>query len=243
MPTKEELASAVRAPALLGPSADRIRTALDKPFTYDCKEKATGEVLRDMNKAFQAASPGLLIKDGTNLGDGAGPALTAHFDQMPFGAALEWVEDSLTGSEVGTYRVVVRDYGVVMAPQDELPPGAPLLVNFWKGATIEDKHAPAGAKDQPANPPAKAIEGQVKYVDKDNRIHINIGKKDGLAKGDYLAAYRQDEKNGRPVFLTTLTVIEVDDSETLATLRAASSQGIEEGDRVYRIDPSSDPNK
>jgi hypothetical protein len=44
---------------------------------------------------------------------------------MPFSAVLVWIEDSVGGA-----RVVVRDYGLVIAPESELPPGAPTLHKF-----------------------------------------------------------------------------------------------------------------
>ena len=79
---------------------------------------------------------------------------------MPFGAALEWMEDAIPGN-----CFVVRDYGLVIVPKDQLPPGAPLLHDFWKGAKIE-------AKDQPPNPAAKVVQGEVKDVDKDGRFAL-----------------------------------------------------------------------
>jgi len=135
LPTAEEAAAAaLPKPGIQGPTADRIRAALDKPFTLDAKELSLEELIAALDKAFQEANSGLLIKNNTDSGIVHVPV---RFDRMPFGAVLEWIEDT-----VPDCRVVVRDYGIVIALKDQLPPGAPSLRDFWKGGKGEDK-APA----------------------------------------------------------------------------------------------------
>ena len=47
--------------AVQGPTADRIRAALDKPFTYDGKTAQLDDVVLALKNAFEKDNPGLLI--------------------------------------------------------------------------------------------------------------------------------------------------------------------------------------
>jgi type II secretory pathway component PulM len=172
---------------IVGPTADRIRAALDKPFSLELKDKELSEVIATVNTAFQKANPGLLLNYNlANSRGDVGNIVSIKFEQMPFGAVLEWIEDSVLD-----YRFVVRDYGLVMTSKDELPPGAPLLREFWKGAKEEDK---APAKDQSSNPPAKYVHGVVKSVDSAGLVQISIGSDAGIAKGNTVEVYRLNAK-------------------------------------------------
>jgi hypothetical protein len=124
--------SAPKSVPVLGPTADRIRAALDKPFSLDVKEANLSEVIANVSTAFQKANPGLLIKCNFTQGQLDEKPISVKFDQMPFGAVLVWIEDSAPNS-----LVVVRDYGLVIAPNDQLPPGAPSLHDFWNAAGQE----------------------------------------------------------------------------------------------------------
>ena len=224
LPTPEEMsAEKLAKPSVQGPTADRIRAALDKPFTYEGNGRVVSEVIGELNKTFQEASQGLVIKNAAVM-DTDVNGVTVHFDHMPIGAALEWVEDTLP-----KYRVAIRDYGLVIAPKDELPPGAPLLHDFWKGAKLE-------AKDQPSNPSAKVVQGDVKDVDKDGHIHINIGKNDGLAKGDALTVFRirQETEVPLPLFIGRVRVVELGDGDAVAEPFDAFKLAIVPGDKVRR---------
>ena len=237
LPTKDELAAGPR-PVVQGPTADRIRAALDKPFTLACKKKSFTFIVREMNKAFQEASHGLLIKDSGTIDDGAADdepgELSVHFDAMPFGAALQWLEDTVPGN-----RVVVRDYGLVIAPADQLPPGAPLLHDFWKGVKAEDKNPQPGAKDEQPKPPAKSIDGQIKDIDAAGRVRVNIGRNDGLAKGDMLEAARLSEMSWT-LLLGEFHVVEVGASEAVAEPKGELKKPIQLGDHLIRM--IQDPN-
>jgi hypothetical protein len=218
-------------PSVQGPTADRIRAALDKPFTLECKGKPVGFILHEMSNAFQEANPGLLLKVNLHLAeDEIMAGLSVHFDQIPFGAALEWLEDTEPGC-----RVVVRDYGLVISPKDLPPPGAPLLHDFWKGGKAEVKdETKTEAKDQPANTPAKNVEGVVKDVDKDGRIHIDVGKKAGLAKGDVLTVLRIRPETEVPLYLAVgrIRVVEVGDCDAVAEPADKAKSDIQPGDKV-----------
>jgi hypothetical protein len=113
-----------------GETADRIRAALDKPFSFEGKDRPPAELIEAMNKAFRQSCPELLIEvRGVSV-----DVVTVRFKETPLGAALEWLEDALPG-----HRAVVRDYGLVIAPADQLPPGATPLHVFWKGGKGKEK--------------------------------------------------------------------------------------------------------
>jgi len=115
--------------------AERIRKALDRRVSYRHHEPAVEDVL----EAVRKECPDLVIR---LKGDaGKAPAGRADLQDVPLGAVLQWLEDSLQG-----YRVVVREYGILVAPQKDLPPSAVPLVEFWKGGTDKDagKKPPTG---------------------------------------------------------------------------------------------------
>ena len=58
--------------------------------------------------------------------------MSANLGEISFGAALQLLEDVLGG-----YRVVVREYGLLIAPRERVPPGAVGLTEFWKGGKSE----------------------------------------------------------------------------------------------------------
>ena len=129
-------------------------------------------------------------------------------------------------------RVAVRDYGLVIAPKEDLPPGVPPLRDFWKGAKADDKNPQSGAKDQPA----KIVKGEVKDVNKDGHIHINIGKNDGLAKGDVLTVFRfrQETEVPLPLFVGRVRVVELGEGDAVAEPLSDLKLAIVPGDKVRR---------
>src|SRR5579872_7094060 len=90
-----------------GPIADRLRKALDAPVTLHVTDTPADEVL----KLLQKHEPSLHFKLGR--APGAPPKVSLELKDMSLGAALECLEDSLPN-----YRVVVREYGLLVAPQD-----------------------------------------------------------------------------------------------------------------------------
>ena len=186
LPTPDELAAAEKKAAPQGPVADRIRAALDQPFTYDGKDIVVSEVIKKISEAFQEATQGLVIKDAAHdVTETNGVNL--HFDHMPLGAALEWVEDTRLSC-----RFYVRDYGLVFAPRDQAPPGAPLLHDFWKGTNDEQPATTSG-------PPAVRFVAKVMSFNNagDRRVTIHLRPYPGasLAPGDILEVYRIKKEN------------------------------------------------
>ncbi len=225
LPTKDEMKAGVDAKIVVqGPAADRIRAALDKPFSFECKDQTVSYLLQRMNSEFQDANPDLLIKNNIPFSNNDSN-VSVVFAKVPFGAALEWVEDSSP-----KYRIAVRDYGLVIAPKDDLPPGAPPLRDFWKGGKAEG----AGA--------TKPVEGLVKDVDKDGRLHISIiGKSDGLATGDFLMVIRQESEEGRALLVGRVRVVEVSDGEAVAEPTEPLHTPAKPGDKVRGPDAGGKP--
>jgi hypothetical protein len=114
-----------------GPMGEKIRKALDRPVTLRSTDAPPDDVVRMLRQS----SPDLPIHFVKRVGDP--PAkVTVELREVPLGAALEWLEDSLPG-----YRAVVREYGILITAQDRVPPGAASLHDFWKGKR-EDKPKP-----------------------------------------------------------------------------------------------------
>jgi hypothetical protein len=119
-----------------GPVADRLRKALDRPLTIEANDQPLSRILksiRDDNPEVYIQLPRALNLEGK---------VTVRLENIPLGAALQWLEDVLPG-----FRVVVRDYGLLLAEKEALPPGALLLDEFWKGD--RPKAAEPGAKPAP----------------------------------------------------------------------------------------------
>jgi hypothetical protein len=211
---------------VLGKTAERIRAALDKPFSFSLKDTKLSTVIAEVSAAFQKANPGMLIKCNysPDLLDNK-PLENVKFEEMPFGAVLVWIEDSVGGA-----RVVVRDYGLVIAPETELPPGAPTLHDFWKGAKGEEK---APEKKQSSNPPAEQIEGVVKTVNAAGLVYISIGSDGGVAKGNTLEVYRLDAKAPeQSKYRGRIKIIEVTPTEAVGQPIGKMAGPVKVGDQV-----------
>jgi len=115
-------------PVVRGPMAERIRKALDHKMSF----RHHGPVVEDVLDALQKASPDLVIRTKGELSKSI--ITRADLQEVPLGAILQWLEDSLQG-----YRIVVREYGILLAPEKDIPRGAVPLLEFWKGSTDKDR--------------------------------------------------------------------------------------------------------
>jgi len=111
-----------RRQAPRGPVAERLRKALNQSLALTAQERSLAEVL-DMIRRQQ---PDLIIqvKAPVELTH----KLSMKFTDLSLGAALQLLEDNLPGQ-----RIVVREYGLLIAPEKAVPLGALPLVEFWKG--------------------------------------------------------------------------------------------------------------
>jgi hypothetical protein len=102
-----------------------LRQALARKSTFTFTDKSAREVLAELKKQ----SPGLHIQAVTR-GTGWDEKVTATLADVPFSAALQLLEDVLAG-----HRIVVREYGLFIVPQDKVPPGAVMLSDFLQAAS------------------------------------------------------------------------------------------------------------
>jgi hypothetical protein len=198
-----------------GPMADKIRKALDRPITITAKDEPLSRVLNTLSKdtglTIQVAVVG--IRD---------LPVTGKLENIPLGAALQWLEDA-----VPDCRVVVRDYGLLLANRDSLPPRALLLNDFWKGGTE------GATRVEGKNPPPENVEGVVNSVDSSSGlVTISIGSDAGLRKGHTLEVFRLPADPKQSKYLGTLRILEVSAKEAVGQLVGRATAPLQSGDRV-----------
>ncbi len=118
-----------------GPKADKLRAALEKPFTYE----GNASIFRVV-KAIKEKHPDLVIQLKTADANLVNTDETVMFNNVPLGAVLQWCEDAVPG-----HRFVIREYGLLLAPVKDMPPGAIYLTEFWK-AGLDEKSKEKGEK-------------------------------------------------------------------------------------------------
>jgi hypothetical protein len=197
-----------------GPLADKIRQALDKPISVSYKDAPLDEVLKDFRQFT-----GVHIQ--VTKGSTAGANLTMQMANLPFGAALQWLEDALPG-----HRIVVREYGLLLTTEDRVPPGALLLHDFWKGGRPNEKAKPGESVTK--NPPANPLEGTIMNTDPSGLVTISIGSDAGLAKGHTLEVYRLAPSK----YLGTIRILEVKPKEAVGQPMGRMTAPLQKGDRV-----------
>jgi hypothetical protein len=115
---KEPPPLAAAVPAAL---AEKIRKALDTPFKISAKgEMAPSEVLDLLRQETKGINVLGRVEDTRPI-----PRLNLS-ESVPLGAVYQWAEDQLD------WRFLVRDYGIVVTPRNAVPPGAILLLDFWR---------------------------------------------------------------------------------------------------------------
>jgi hypothetical protein len=199
-----------------GPMADKIRKALDRPVSVKVTDASLESVLRLLKSSPE-------IRFHLVHGPSMPRKVTMDLQDVSLGAALEWLEDSQPG-----YRIVVREYGILITPQDRIPPEAVFLHDFWKGKhAAQDKPEPAGAAG--ANPPPEQVEGVIKSVDGEELVKVSIGSDAGLAKGHTLEVFRLKPK---PMYVGTLRILEVTATEAVGRPVGRMRTSPREGDNV-----------
>jgi hypothetical protein len=204
--------------AVQGSMAEKIRAALDRPV--DVQKAGT---VGDLVQALQDSHPEIHIQVIEEL-----PTLhlTLGPNPLSFGAALQLLEDVMPG-----YRTVVRDYGLLIARENLLPPGAVFLNDFRKGAARAEKGRPLANGSGPRGkvPPSERVEGQITKVSPQGLVVVSIGSDAGLAKGQTLEVFRLAPK---PMYLGTLRIMEVKPKEAVGQPVGKVLQPLQVGDRV-----------
>lgn len=116
-----------------GSAADRLRKALEKKVTLKVETNA-----RTYLAQLREQASGLHIQ-ATEKGPSWDEKVSATLSEVPLSAAIQLLEDVLDD-----HRVVVRDYGLYIAPRAATPAGATTLADFLR--------ASAPAETKPATP-------------------------------------------------------------------------------------------
>jgi hypothetical protein len=183
----------------------KLRNALDLPVTVKI-EKATP--LQEVLEFLEDKVPGITFRivEGKKKDIKTQPIQLNLKQRVPLGAAIQAIGDSVPG-----LRFAVREYGVLVTWEDQLPPGAVLVHDFWKGEA--DKARPeaankGGAGPQvPGNPPPVNVGGHIKAIDpKTGLAVIDIGSDVGLKTGHTLEVFRLQP---RPEYVGVVLIMEV----------------------------------
>jgi hypothetical protein len=205
-----------------GPIAERIRTALEKPVTVKGTEGLVTEVLLLLEK-----KTGVTFK--RMLDSQPEPTLKLDLADLPLAAVLQYIEDSVPG-----YRFVVREYGILFAPEAKLPPGAVRVQEFLRQKPREEsRQQPRGGN----NPSAASVEGVVKSINAGGLMTISIGSDAGLAKGQTLDLYVRPHKppieDAHPFGI--VRVVEVEAHQAVVKPVGDVARRLQLGDRITGI--------
>jgi hypothetical protein len=129
-----------------GGIAEKIRKALDTPVTVDFKDRPVFDVLRELHEK----APGITFQSVYPRD----VSVTLHLEQVPLGAVLQALEDTLVGPNP-SIGFAVREYGVLAAQQGDLPKGAVMVRDFWKPHSAADKTKASGAAKDPGDSAGK----------------------------------------------------------------------------------------
>jgi hypothetical protein len=185
-----------------GPIADKVRQALEKPVSLKVSNEFIHEVLLHLQK--QTGINIKLVADGLPE-----PKVSLELNDLSFRAALQYIEDSEPG-----YRFVIREYGILFAPDGKLPPGALTVQEFLRQKPGD---APRGRETESRNPPPENVQGVIKQVDSSGLMTISIGSDAGLSKGHTLEVFRFTGSGpSQSKYLGTIRILEVKAKEAVA---------------------------
>jgi hypothetical protein len=200
---------------LKGPMVDKIRKALDRRVTLKFTDTPILGALEYLQK-----QAGIHIQ--VDRDPRFGGKVTADLTDLPLGAALQLIEDTLPG-----FRFAVREYGLFFASAERLPPGALLLGEFWKGGV------PAGKPRTGSTPRKGAREGEISQVDpKSGLAKLTLGSSDGLVKGQIVHVYRIDRGGSTGKYLGTLRIMDASPTQAVAQPVKKTADPLQPGDRV-----------
>jgi hypothetical protein len=209
-----------------GTVAERIRKALDTPVAV----KFERVPLKDVLEFLEEKAPGISFRllEGRNRDIGSAPVSMRLKQEVPLGAALQAIQDTVPG-----LRFAVREYGVLVTREDQLPPGAMLVHDFWKGEGDKEKPRAdtSGKGGAPNHPPAKQVQGEIKEVNRDGGlVAVDLGNDSGVVKGNTLEVYRLKP---RPMYLGAIQVVDVHGNRVVAKpLSAGMAEKLQVGDLV-----------
>jgi hypothetical protein len=188
----------------MGPVAEKIRKAFDRPISVSFENRRVTEIVDVLSK-----DTGLVIKLTEASGVRVPEKLTVRFENLPFGAVLQLLEDSLP-----YYTIVVRDYGLLITHCQSVPPGALSVQEFLRQKPADE---PGHQASSGRNPPPKHVKGHIKAIKPKGFIIIDVGSDAGLAKGHTLELFRFAENPPQDTtkHLGTIRILETKEKEAL----------------------------
>jgi hypothetical protein len=107
------------APAQL---PETVRKALDAKVTVEFQDAPASDVIEHLQDLIQGVN--LHLASNANIKD---RKMTLRLkEKVPVAGVLQWLEDALD------VKCVLRDYGIVVADRNAIPPGATLLLDAWR---------------------------------------------------------------------------------------------------------------
>jgi hypothetical protein len=100
--------------------ADKLRKALDSTIKLDLQSVRTDEVIETLRNHTKGVNVHSRI-----VNTDAVESLLLK-EPVPLGAVYQWAEDNFD------WRFIIRDYGIVATDRKSVPPGATLLMDFWR---------------------------------------------------------------------------------------------------------------
>ncbi len=218
------------SPPLPTAMADKIRKALNTPVKLEVDSAPLADVLAALGDKTGVS---FHIKDTTG-GISDQQVRLRLKEAVPLAAALQAIGDFLPDA-----RFVVRDYGILVADQNDLPHGAVLVENFWKAEQAKEKPATPSQAEKPATggapapkaPPPGDVKGTIQAIDSQaGLVSLNLGSDAGLQAGTTLEVYRLKPK---PLFVGTVRVVGVTPTQAVAKPVSPLRAGpIQQGDHV-----------
>jgi hypothetical protein len=200
--------------ATKGPVAEKIRQALDQPITVEFKQQPADKVIKELLGKFT----GVPVLNRLGLST---PIDLEVKEPIPLGAVLQMLSDKCDNF----FQLVIREYGILVTPRGQVPPGAITLDEFWKKSREKTKD---GGDKKPG-------EGEVRTVDsKSGLVQLSIGSDVGLKEGQIVHVFRLADKPAEAKYLGTLRILQVQGTDAVA--EPLKGRGITEsprpGDRV-----------
>ena len=119
--------------------AARIHKALEMSVKADYSDVPLGDVL----KGLQEKVPGVAFQRNLALRDLEKLKVSLRLGEVPLGAALQALTDTVPG-----LRMVVRDYGILVTWEHQVPLGSVRLYDFWKGGEKAPPAKAAGGEER-----------------------------------------------------------------------------------------------
>jgi hypothetical protein len=206
------------------PATDKLRAILDRRITVKFSDVPASDVLKWLTREAQGLHLQANLKD-----EGWKEKITASLTDVPFGAALQLLEDTLPD-----HRIVVRSYGMLIAKKDQVPAGGVLLDDFRLSGGVREaapnsllRKAIDGTE---ANPPKGKVEGLVTRVGEGGLVTVSVGSDAGVVKGHTLEVFRLGTA---PRYLGRLRIVDGTAKEAVGKqIVGGTKETIKVGDRV-----------